>query len=67
VTFRAGGGCYDALRVCWTPEHVNHPHVPDEGNAHLYVNGKKLARLWGGWYHLEHLRPGDNRVAVPGK
>jgi hypothetical protein len=48
----------------WAPEHVNLAHVPGEGHAHLYVNGKKLTRLYGEWYYLEHLRPGDNRITV---
>jgi hypothetical protein len=48
----------------WAPEHANQAHVPGEGHAHLYVNGKKITRLYGEWYYLEHLRPGENKITV---
>ncbi|MEI2583436.1 hypothetical protein [Scytonema sp. PRP1] len=43
---------------------VNTAAKPGEGHAHLYVNGQKIARLYGNWYYLEYLPPGKNRITV---
>lgn len=48
----------------FAPEHIDQPSTPSEGHAHLYVNGKKMARLYGNWYHLPELPPGMNEVTV---
>lgn len=48
----------------FAPEHIDQPSIPTEGHAHLYVNGKKIARLYGNWYHLPELPPGMNEVTV---
>ncbi|HEY9597498.1 MAG TPA: hypothetical protein V6D33_07495, partial [Cyanophyceae cyanobacterium] len=37
---------------------------PQEGHAHLYVNGKKLTRLYGSWYYLSNLTPGSHKITV---
>lgn len=34
-------------------ENVNIADRPGEVRAHLSVNGKKLARLYGNWYYLD--------------
>ena len=31
-----------------------------EGHAHLYVDGEKVARPYGEWYHLGPLDPGTH-------
>lgn len=36
----------------FAPEHVNQDHQPGEGHAHIYVDGQKVARVYGPWYHL---------------
>lgn len=36
----------------FAPEHVNGPHVPREGHAHIYVDGVKVARAYGPWFQL---------------
>lgn len=46
----------------FSPENANGPHQAGEGHAHLYVNGKKRARLYGRWFHIDRLPPG--RVAL---
>lgn len=43
---------------------VNTAAKPGEGHAHLYVNGQKIARLYGNWYYLEDLPPGKNPITV---
>lgn len=47
----------------FAPENVNQAAKPGEGHAHIYVNGKKITRLYGSWYYLE-LPPGKNAIAV---
>lgn len=34
------------------------------GHAHIYVNGAKRGRIYGGWYHIGSLPPGSNEVTV---
>lgn len=49
----------------FSPEHAGLEHYPGEGHAHLYVDGKKIARVYGPWYHLdEKLEVGDHEVEV---
>lgn len=47
----------------FAPEHAGAPHVPSEGHAHVYVDGTKIARLYGNWMHLAEL-PEAATVAV---
>ena len=42
----------------FAPEHAGAPHVPGEGHAHVYVDGEKIARLYGPWLHVPALPPG---------
>jgi len=48
----------------FTPEKVNQDGNSSEGHAHLYVNGKKITRIYGNWYYLASLEPGRNKVKV---
>ena len=43
----------------FAPERVNAPHRPGEGHAHVYVDGKKVARIYGPWFHLGALAAGQ--------
>ncbi len=45
----------DLTHFRFTPENVNADSKINEGHAHLYVNGKKVARLYGAAYHLDKL------------
>lgn len=36
----------------------------NEGHAHLYVNGKKINRLYGSYYNLGNLKHGKNEIKV---
>jgi hypothetical protein len=36
----------------FSPEAVNAPHEPGHGHAHLYLDGEKIARVYGRWFHL---------------
>ncbi|MDJ0735358.1 MAG: hypothetical protein QNJ47_15095 [Nostocaceae cyanobacterium] len=48
----------------FAPENVNKGAKPGEGHGHIYVNGKKITRIYDSWYYLESLPLGKNRVTV---
>lgn len=48
----------------FAPEKVNQDATANEGHAHIYVDGYKIARLYGAWYHLKKLTPGEHTVTV---
>lgn len=42
----------------FAPEAAGLAHVPGDGHAHVYVDGAKIARLYGPWMHIPALPPG---------
>lgn len=50
----------------FTPEAANTDPVQGTGHAHIYVNGEKVARVYGEWFHLEskYLKNGENLIEV---
>ncbi len=46
------------------PENASGPHVEGEGHMHLYINGHKVARLYGNWYQLPPLEAGTHEIRV---
>ena len=46
------------------PENASTEHVDGEGHMHIYVDGEKLTRLYGEWWHLSALTEGDHEVMV---
>jgi hypothetical protein len=46
------------------PEHTGDAPVPGEGHLHLYVDGTKRTRLYGTWFYLDGLAPGDHALRV---
>lgn len=48
----------------FAPERINTNSSVNEGHAHLFVNGKKITRLYSSWYYLDNLEPGNNEVSV---
>lgn len=46
------------------PEHVSTDPVDGEGHMHLYIDGEKITRLYGEWYALGTLSPGEHQVRV---
>ena len=50
----------------FTPAAINHDVVPNEGHAHIYINGIKISRVYGNWYHLPStlFSPGVNALTV---
>ena len=47
-----------------TPENASTEHVDGQGHMHIYVDGEKLTRLYGEWWHLNGLSEGDHTVMV---
>ena len=50
----------------FTPQDAGAESVPNQGHAHLYINGRKIARMYSPWHHLPaaSLRKGINRLEV---
>lgn len=48
----------------FSPQNASGADVPGEGHAHVYVNGQKLGRLYGAWYHIDGLPKGEHMVEV---
>ena len=36
----------------WRPEMASMQHVPGEGHAHIYLDGRKIMRIYNEWFHL---------------
>lgn len=48
----------------FAPENASSEHVAGEGHAHVYVDGTKVARLYGPWLHIADLPNGQSEVKV---
>ncbi|MDJ0611599.1 MAG: hypothetical protein QNJ67_21680 [Kiloniellales bacterium] len=48
----------------FSPGNASGPHRAGEGHAHAYVNGRKVARVYGPWFHLGALPKGEVAVTV---
>lgn len=48
----------------FAPKRASGEHVANEGHAHLYVNGKKIGRLYGDWVHVDNLESGTHEIRV---
>ncbi len=51
------GGCAFNIHIMaenfvFSPQNVNGDHVPGEGHAHIYIDGKKLSRVYSEWFHF---------------
>ena len=54
----------DVENFTFAPEMVNQPHAANIGHAHLYLNGMKVARLYGTAYHLANVPEGQSVITV---
>ena len=36
----------------WRPDVASMKHVPGEGHAHVYLDGRKIMRIYNEWFHL---------------
>lgn len=48
----------------FSPEHVSSEHIAGEGHAHLYLDEKKIARVYGRWFHIAEPAPGAHSIRV---
>ncbi len=48
----------------FTPQNIDKAPILGEGHAHLYVDGVKIARLYGEWHHLPTLPPDSKILTV---
>ncbi|NEQ86348.1 MAG: hypothetical protein F6K26_41645 [Moorea sp. SIO2I5] len=48
----------------FSPQNASKGHQPGEGHGHLYINGKKINRIYSNWYHIGKLEPGRNEIKV---
>lgn len=48
----------------FAPENASTTHADGEGHAHAYVNGKKIARIYANWFHIDHLPEGEVLIEV---
>lgn len=54
----------DTVGFTFSPENAGGSHVVGEGHAHIYVDGVKLGRVYGGAYYLAALELGEHVVRV---
>lgn len=54
----------EAQNFRFAPRQFGQPYQPGEGHAHLYINGKKRARIYSPWFHLESLPVGRHILRV---
>ncbi len=48
----------------FAPELLSQESSPNQGHAHLYVNGKKVTRIYSNWYYLSDLPKGNNEIKI---
>ena len=48
----------------FAPQNAGKAHHPGEGHGHLYLDGRKVARLYGAWHHLSELPGPSAMIAV---
>lgn len=46
------------------PEGVNGAHVPGRGHAHIWIDGVRIGRAYGPWFHLGALPVGSHELRV---
>lgn len=51
--------------LTFTPENAGEQHVDGEGHAHLYIDGEKIARVYGTSFHLGNiLSEGEHEITI---
>jgi len=52
----------------WRPEMASMQHVPGEGHAHVYLDGRKIMRIYNEWFHLNtyqfSTKPGEQLLSI---
>jgi hypothetical protein len=52
----------------WRPEMASMKHIPGEGHAHVYLDGRKIMRIYNEWFHLNTFqfstKPGEQLLSI---
>ena len=52
----------------WRPEMASMQHVSGEGHAHVYLDGRKIMRIYNEWFHLNtyqfSTKPGEQLLSI---
>jgi hypothetical protein len=52
----------------WRPEMASMEYVPGEGHAHVYLDGRKIMRIYNEWFHLNtyqfSMRSGEQLLSI---
>jgi hypothetical protein len=52
----------------WRPEMASMEYVPGEGHAHVYLDGRKIMRIYNEWFHLNTFqfstKPGEQLLSI---
>ncbi|MDX1766240.1 MAG: hypothetical protein R3313_04785 [Candidatus Saccharimonadales bacterium] len=48
----------------FSPENAGQDHIDGQGHAHLYIDGKKVTRLYGPNYYIGELSEGEHQIRV---
>lgn len=48
----------------FAPTQAGFDHEAGKGHAHLYIDGAKITRLYGEWYHIPSLETGTHQIKV---
>lgn len=54
----------DVAGFTFMPGSVNGEHVPGEGHAHAYADGEEIGRVYGPYFYLGGLAPGEHEIRV---
>lgn len=54
----------ETTNFVFAPANSGEAHLAGQGHAHIYLNGEKLARLYGNWFHLGSLPEGPVELRV---
>lgn len=48
----------------FTPQNAGRAHEPGVGHAHLAIDGHPETRLYGPWFYIPYLPPGEHMISV---
>lgn len=61
---KSGWNLFADTDLTFAPEASGADPVDGEGHLHLYVDGERLDRLYGPWWHLSSLPEGEHEIVI---
>lgn len=55
---------FETDNFSFSEENADGPHVDNQGHAHIYVNGKKISRLYSNEHTFDNLDAGRHKLRV---